>query len=70
MHHCNSSFLILCVYFLNYIVLSLSLYRLIETFEDLASTLAQRNDTNTTGNVTVVLNSSGNNSAVVIERVH
>ena len=68
MHHCNSSLLTLCVHFLNYIVLSL--YRLIETLEDLASTLAQRNDTNTTGNVTVVLNSSGNNSAVVIERVH
>ena len=33
----------------------------------LASTLAQRNDTNATGNV--VLNRGGDNSAIIIEQV-
>ena len=42
-------------------------YSFIETFEVLASTLAQRNDTNATGNV--VLNQEGDNSAIIIEQV-
>ena len=42
-------------------------YSLIETYEELASILAQRNDTNTTDNV--VLSKSGENSAIIIERV-
>lgn len=43
------------------------IYSFIETFEVLASTLAQRNDTDATGDV--VLNRGGDNSAIVIERV-
>ena len=42
-------------------------HSLVETYEGLAGTLAQRNDSNTTDGV--IINESGQNSAIIIEQV-
>ena len=48
--------------------MSQQFHSLVETYEDLASALAQRHDSETTGDA--IINESGQNSAIIIEQVY